>query len=73
MHVVKVYFIKSTQYQNIIEIIKNKKYLPNTRIHAFELLRPDTRKKNIILYKKKNTFEIRVFMYLGYPEHGQMK
>jgi hypothetical protein len=53
VHVVKVYFIKSTQYQNIIEIIKNKKYLPNTRIHVFELLRPDTRKKNIILYKKK--------------------
>ena len=71
MHVVKVYL--STQYQNIIEIIKNKKYLPNTRIHVFELLRPDTRKKNIILYKKKNTFEIRVFMYLGYPEHGKMK
>ena len=49
---------------------QNREYLSNTRIHVFRVFRTETRKKNIILYKIKNTFEICVFMY---SEHGQMK
>ena len=45
---------------------QNKEYLPNTCIHVFEVLRTWSTKINIFLIKIKNTFQIRVFMYLRY-------
>ena len=45
---------------------QNKEYLPNMRIHVFEVLRTWSTKMNIFLIKIKNTFQIRVFMYLRY-------
>ena len=45
---------------------QNKEYLPNMRIHVFEVLRTWSTKLNIFLIKIKNTFEISVFMYLRY-------
>ena len=45
---------------------QNKEYLPNTPIHVFEVLRTWSTKINIFLIKIKNTFQIRVFMYLRY-------
>ena len=52
--------------QNKYIFDQNREYLSNTRIHVFEVLRTWSTKINIFLIKIKNTFQIRVFMYLRY-------